>query len=102
MGAQSPIIVAVQDKETRDYLSKLNAGIIGVDSFYIYRVREIFDSAEGKALMDKWGVQGDYEGIGNVILGYGLAGRHQGSNTQKRRLYHPCMIFNLTFGSPLL
>lgn len=115
MGAQSPIIVAVQDKETRDYLSKLNAGImgtemdpfygaptvlvvladrtrpthvddgnlvignllnaahaIGVDSCYIYRAREIFNSAEGKALLDKWGVQGDYEGIGNVILGYGL------------------------------
>lgn len=115
MGAQSPIIVAVQDKETRDYLSKLNAGImgadidpfygaptvlvvladrsrpthvddgnlvignllnaahaIGVDSCYIYRARETFDSAEGKELLDKWGVQGDYEGIGNVILGYGL------------------------------
>lgn len=115
MGAQSPIIVAVQDKETRDYLSKLNAGImgtdidpfygaptvlvvladrsrpthvddgnlvignllnaahaIGVDSCYIYRARETFDSAEGKELLKKWGVQGDYEGIGNVILGYGL------------------------------
>lgn len=115
MGAQSPIIVAVQDKETRDCLSKLNADImgtdidpfygaptvlvvladrarptrvddgnlvignllnathaVGVDSCYIYRAREVFDSAEGKALLDKWGIQGDYEGIGNVILGYGL------------------------------
>lgn len=115
MGAQSPLIVAVQDKETRDYLSKLNANVmgtnidpfygaptvlivladrsrpthvddgnlvignllnaahaIGVDSCYIYRAREVFDSSEGKELLDKWGIHGDYEGIGNVILGYGL------------------------------
>lgn len=51
----------------------LNAAhAIGVDSCYIYRARETFDSAEGKELLKKWGVQGDYEGIGNVILGYGL------------------------------
>ena len=27
---------------------------------------------EGKELLETWGVHGDYEGIGNVILGYGL------------------------------
>ena len=25
---------------------------------------------EGKALLEKWGVQGDYIGVGNCILGY--------------------------------
>lgn len=36
MGAQSPVIVAVQDKETRDYLSRLNAKVMGgaMDPFY--------------------------------------------------------------------
>ena len=115
MGKQSPVIVAVQDKETRDLLSKMNAEImgndmdpfygaptvlivlaerkipthvddgnlvignllnaahaIGVDSCYIYRAREMFDSDQGKDLLKKWGIEGDYEGIGNVILGYGL------------------------------
>lgn len=114
MGKQSPIIVVVQDKETRDYLSKLNADVmgantdpfygaptvlivladknvptnvddgnlvignllnaahaVGVDSCYIYRAREVFNSKEGKELLEQWGIVGDYEGIGNVILGYG-------------------------------
>lgn len=114
-GAQSPVMVVVQDKATRDYLSQLNAKAmgsngdpfygaptvivvladksrrtyiddgnmvianllnaahgIGVDSCYIYRAREVFNEKEGKALLEKWGVNGDYEGIGNVILGYGL------------------------------
>lgn len=115
MGRQSPIIVAVQDKETRDLLSKWNAEgmgantdpfygaptvlvvladrnvsthvddgnqvignllnaahAIGVDSCYVYRAREVFETEKGKELLRKWGIEGDYEGIGNVILGYGL------------------------------
>lgn len=115
MGKQSPVIVAVQDKATRDQLSRLNAAVmgadidpfygaptvlvvladrsartyqadgnmvignllnaaqaVGVDSCYIYRAKEVMESAEGQALLKKWGIAGDYEGIGNVILGYGL------------------------------
>lgn len=115
MGAQSPVIVAVQDKETRDYLAALNAKVmksdadpfygaptvlvvladaerrtyrddgnmvianllnaahaLGVDSCYVYRAREVFASEEGQALLKRWGIEGNYEGIGNVILGYGL------------------------------
>ena len=115
MGAQSPIMVVVQDKKVRDYLSSLNARelgsdtdpfygaptvivvladrsrrtyvddgnmvianilnaahAVGVDSCYIYRAREVFNTDEGKELLETWGVNGDYEGIGNVILGYGL------------------------------
>lgn len=115
MGKQSPVIVAVQDKETRDLLSKMNAEVMGadidpfygaptvlvvladrnipthvddgnlvignllnaahaagVDSCYIYRAREVFNTDKGKELLRSWGIEGDYEGIGNVILGYGL------------------------------
>ncbi len=43
---------------------------VGVDSCWIHRAREVFDSAEGKALLEKWGIAGDYEGVGNLILGY--------------------------------
>ncbi len=115
MGKQSPVIVAVQNKEDRDELSKLNASVmgregidpfygaptvvvvlvpkdfptarddgnmvignllnaahaVGVDSCYIYRAREVFEMDEGKALLKKWGIEGDYVGVGNVILGYG-------------------------------
>ena len=113
MGMQSPKLVVVQDKETRDYLSRLNARYLGNDSdpFYgaptvivvlaererstcvedgslvlgnllnaahavgvgscwIHRAREVFDSKEGKELLKKWGIKGDYIGVGHCILGY--------------------------------
>ena len=114
MGRQSPIMVAVQDKETVAKLSKMNAAImgtdadpfygaatvivvladktmptyiydgalvmgnlmnaaeaIGVQSCWIHRAKEEFESEEGKALLKKWGIDGDYEGIGHCVLGYG-------------------------------
>lgn len=43
-----------------------------VDSCYIYRAREVFKTEQGKELMKEWGLDESYEGIGNVILGYGL------------------------------
>lgn len=110
---QSAIIVAVQDKATRDELSRLNAAVLGTqsDPFYgaptvlvvladanspyavedgslvlgnlmnaakalglgscwINRAKEVFASDSGKALLKKWGVEGDWIGIGHCILGY--------------------------------
>lgn len=43
---------------------------IGVDSCWIHRAKEVFDTEEGKALLKKWGIEGDYVGVGNCILGY--------------------------------
>lgn len=48
----------------------LAAHSLGVGSCWIHRAKEVFDSAEGKALLKSWGIEGDYEGIGNCILGY--------------------------------
>ncbi len=114
MNRQSPIIIAVTNKEMRDRLSRLNAAIMGTerDPFYgapvvlvvlanramptyiydgslvmgnlmnaanamgvgscwIHRAKEMFDTEEGKAILRSLGIEGDYEGIGNCILGYG-------------------------------
>ena len=116
MNGQSPIVVAVTNKELRDKLSKMNAAIMGanIDPFYgapvvlvvladktrptylydgslvmgnlmnaahslgigscwIHRAKEEFESEEGKALLKKWGIEGDYEGIGHCVLGYAAA-----------------------------
>ena len=113
MNKQSPIIVAVQNKDDIAYLSKLNAAVkgmagdpfygaptvlvvladaenanavpdgslvlgnlmnaahaIGLGSCWINRAREVFATDEGKALLKKWGIEGDYIGVGNCILGY--------------------------------
>lgn len=42
----------------------------GVNSCWIHRAKEVFDSEEGKAILTELGIEGDYEGIGNCILGY--------------------------------
>ena len=114
MNRQSPVIVAVQDKDVIETLRRMNAGVmgdtsrdpfygaptvvivladatvrtavedgslvmgnmmnaaysVGVDSCWIHRAREEFESDEGKALLEKWGIEGNYIGVGHLILGY--------------------------------
>ena len=46
------------------------AHAVGVDTCWIHRAREVFDSDEGKALKAEWGVPESYIGIGHCVLGY--------------------------------
>ena len=49
----------------------LNAAYsLGLGCCWIHRAHEMFDSAEGKDLLRKWGVEGNYRGVGCCILGY--------------------------------
>ena len=115
MGRQSPIIIAVTNKELRDKLSVMNAKFmgkdesfdpfygaqellivlankamptylydgtlvlgnlmnaaadLGVDSCWIHRAKEEFESEEGKEILRSLGIEGEYEGIGHCALGY--------------------------------
>lgn len=50
----------------------LNAAhAVGVDSCYIYRAKEVFSSEEGLTLQKSWGLDENYVGVANCILGYG-------------------------------
>ncbi len=46
------------------------AADLGVASCWVHRAKEEFESEEGKAILKKLGLEGEYEGIGNLILGY--------------------------------
>lgn len=46
------------------------AHAVGLGSCWINRAKEVFDMPQGKALLKKWGVEGEYVGVGNCILGY--------------------------------
>jgi nitroreductase len=46
------------------------AAAVGIGSCYVYRAKEVFESAEGKELLKKWGLDDNYIGIGHVLLGY--------------------------------
>lgn len=48
----------------------LAAHSLGVDSIWIHRAKEEFESEEGKALLKSLGIEGDWEGIGHCALGY--------------------------------
>ena len=73
------VLVVLADREVPTYLydgalvmgNLLNAAhAVGLGSCWIHRAKEVFDSEEGKALLKEWGIEGNYEGIGNCILGY--------------------------------
>lgn len=67
--ASSPFGVSDANLVIDNLLNGANA--IGVDSCYIWRAREAFATEEGKALKKAWSIPEEYEGAGNVILGYG-------------------------------
>ena len=121
MNRQSPIIVAVTNKQLRDRLSDINLDIIksrgkhpssgfadpfygapvvlvvlarkevptrvydgslvmqnlmlaahslGLGSCWIHRAKETFETEEGMRILRELGIEGEYEGIGNCIVGY--------------------------------
>lgn len=73
------VVIVFADSTVRTYIEDgslvmgnlMNAAhSLGVDSCWIHRAREVFETPEGKALMKKWGIDEKYKGIGNCILGY--------------------------------
>ncbi|MDR2078468.1 MAG: nitroreductase family protein [Treponema sp.] len=115
MGAQSAVMVAVQDRALISRIEKLNAAVLGdpgetpfygaptvvnvlvdktqvtplqdgalvmgnlmnaahalgIASCWINRAQEVFESEEGRALLEEWGLDpGRYEGVAHCILGY--------------------------------
>ena len=131
MGRQSPIILAVTNKEVRDKLSEINAEVMGAknDPFYgapvvlvvlankamptaiydgglvmgnmmieaeslglgscwIHRAKEEFETEYGKRLLKELGIEGEYEGIGNLILGYGDGEKPRPKPRKENYVYH--------------
>lgn len=43
---------------------------VGIDSCWIHRAREVFDSEEGRKIKEQWGIDSDYVGIAHCVLGY--------------------------------
>lgn len=71
------IILAPKDIPTYVYDGSLVIGNImlaadslGIGNCWIHRAKQEFESDEGKEILKELGIEGDYEGIGHVILGY--------------------------------
>ena len=48
----------------------LAAEALGLGNCWAHRARQMFDSPEGKVLLQQWGIPETYKGVGNCILGY--------------------------------
>lgn len=73
------ILLVIADKTAPTYLydgslvmgNLLNAAkSLGLGSIWIHRAREEIQSDFGKKLLNDLGIEGDWEGIGHVALGY--------------------------------
>ncbi|MCF2668706.1 MULTISPECIES: nitroreductase [Lachnospiraceae] len=73
------VLIVLADKSRPTYLydgslvmgNMMNAAhSLGLGSCWIHRAKEEFESEDGKELLKKWGVEGDYEGIGHCVIGY--------------------------------
>ncbi len=43
---------------------------LGLGTCWIHRAQQVFDSERGREILKAAGVEGDFEGIGNLIIGY--------------------------------
>ncbi len=73
------LLVVLANKAVPTYLydgslvmgNMMNAAAdLGIASCWVHRAKEEFESEEGRAILKGLGIEGDYEGIGNLILGY--------------------------------
>ncbi|MBR2502892.1 MAG: nitroreductase family protein, partial [Oscillospiraceae bacterium] len=46
------------------------ANALGIGSCWIHRAKQVFESEEGRQILADLGIEGQWEGIGNCILGY--------------------------------
>lgn len=129
-GLQTPVVVAITDKATRDRLSVLNASVMGaeIDPFYnapvvlmvvvprdapnrvydgslvmgnmmlaahslglgscwIHRAKEVCEMPEGKEILKNAGLEGEWEGIGNCVLGYAEGDLKEAQKRKDNRVY---------------
>lgn len=90
------VLVVLAERSRRTYLldgasvitTLLNAAhAVGLGSCWIHRAQEMFDSEEGKALLQQWGIEGDYEGVGQVILGYATGAAPEPAPRKEHYIY---------------
>ena len=73
------VLVVLADKNINTYCYDgslvmgnlmLAAHSLGLGSCWIHRAKETFETKEGKEILKSLGIEGDYEGIGNCVIGY--------------------------------
>lgn len=89
------VVLANRDMPTYLYDGSLVMGnlmnaahALGLGSCWIHRAKEVFDMPEGKEMLKEWGIEGDYEGIGNCIIGYTEGEMPEAAPRKADYIYH--------------
>lgn len=73
------VLVVLASKEAGTYVYDgslvmgnlmLAAHELGIGSCWIHRAKEVFEQPEWQEWLKSLGIEGDYEGVGNCVLGY--------------------------------
>lgn len=79
-GAPCMLIVLVKESVNASYdgpivmqTMMLAAESLGLNTCWIHRAKEEFESEEGKSILRSLGIEGEYIGIGHLALGYANA-----------------------------
>ena len=88
------VVLARKDVATHVYDGSLVLGqmllaahSLGLGACWIHRAKEVFESSWGRELLRSLGVEGEYEGIGNCIVGY-PAGPLPAASPRKKDYVH--------------
>ena len=73
------VIIVLADSKAKEPVADASLAIgnmanaaasLGIGSCWINREKEMFETPDGKALLEKWNISKDYIGVGALILGY--------------------------------
>ena len=91
----APVVLADKSVPPHVYDGSLVMGTLmlaafdkGVSSCWIHRAKETFETEEGKALLKELGIEGDYEGIGNCVLGYAAGPLPEAKPRKEHYIYY--------------
>ena len=90
------VLVVLGDKQYPTYLydgslmlgnMMLAAHALGLGSCWIHRAKQAFESDEGKEILRSLGLEGEYEGIGHLVLGYPAGEPKEAPPRRAHRVY---------------
>lgn len=91
------VVVVLADKNVPTHVEDgslvmgnlMNAAFsVGVDSCWIHRARQVFDTDYGRQLLREHGISDDYVGVGNCILGYCDGKLPEAHEIRSNRIYN--------------
>lgn len=91
---QMIVVLAKRDVSTHVYDGSivmanmmLAAEELGIGSCWIHRAREVFDSEKGKKFLKNHNINDDYEGIGNLAIGYAAGEKRKAPEIKDNYIY---------------